>query len=134
MRMAGTSVLLLALAVSIWSQTHKSLRQRIPAPQPEKYEHVRDANDWRNPYLIVRPDGIEIVGMTPLGRAIPVESVQDVLEGLPVSEWPYGLIVAVQDIGIQSGKTDGTRIEANRVKLLHLLKQLGIRVDRWPSA
>ena len=134
MRIAGMSVFLLALAAWSWSQTEKPLRQRVPAPQPEKYVQVRDARDWKNPFLIVRPDGIEILGMTPLGRAIAVGSVQPVLEGLPVSEWPYGLIVAVQDIGIQSRKTDRARIEANLVKLLHILKQLGISVDRWPSA
>jgi len=31
-----------------------------------------------------------------------------------------------------SGKTDLAHIEANRTKLLNLLKELGIAVDRWP--
>ena len=70
--------------------------------------------------------------MTPVGRAITVESVPGVLERLPASAWPYGLVVAVQDIGILSGKTDLAHIEANRTKLLNLLKELGIAVDRWP--
>ena len=52
------------------------------------------------------------------------------LERLPASAWPYGLVVAVQDIGILSGKTDLAHIEANRTKLLNLLKELGIAVDR----
>ena len=69
--------------------------------------------------------------MTPVGRAITIESVPGVLERLPASAWPYGLVVAVQDI-ILSGKTDLAHIEANRTKLLNLLKELGIAVDRWP--
>jgi len=114
------------------AQTSRSLENRIPKPDPKKYHSVQDAKDWKNPYLIVRRDGIEIVGMTPVGRAITVESVPGVLERLPASAWPYGLVVAVQDIGILSGKTDLAHIEANRTKLLNLLKELGIAVDRWP--
>jgi hypothetical protein len=90
--------------------------------------------DWKNPYLIVRRDGIEIAGITPVGLAIAVESVPRVLERLPDSAWPYGLIVVVHDIGILSGKTDLACIEVNRTKLLNLLKELGVAVDRWPSA
>ena len=125
---------LVAAAHIGFTQTSRSLENRIPKPDPKKYHSVQDAKDWKNPYLIVRRDGIEIVGMTPVGRAITVESVPGVLERLPASAWPYGLVVAVQDIGILSGKTDLAHIEANRTKLLNLLKDLGIAVDRWPSA
>jgi len=116
------------------AQTSRSLQVRIPRPDPQKYRSVRDAKDWKNPYLIVRRDGIEILGMTPVGRAIAVESVPGMLERLPDSAWPYGLVVAVQDIGIVSGGADLANIEANRTKLLNLLKRLGVAVDRWPSA
>jgi hypothetical protein len=116
------------------TQTSRSLQNRIPKPDPEKYHSVRDAKNWRNPYLIVRRDGVEIVGVTPVGRAIAIESVPEVLERLPNSAWPYGLVVAVQDIGILSGKTDPADIEANRTKLQNLMKELGITVDGWPSA
>ena len=123
---------LVAAAHIGFTQTSRSLENRIPKPDPKKYHSVQDAKDWKNPYLIVRRDGIEIVGMTPVGRAITVESVPGVLERLPASAWPYGLVVAVQDMGILSGKTDLAHIEANRTKLLNLLKELGIAVDRWP--
>jgi hypothetical protein len=116
------------------AQTSRSLQGRIPKPDPKKYHSVRDAKDWKNPYLIVRGDGIEILGMTPVGRAIAVESVPGVLDRLPDSAWPYGLVVAVQDIGIVSGRADLANIETNRTKLLNLLKGFGVAVDRWPSA
>ena len=124
---------LVATACIGCTQTSRSLHTRIPKPDPKKYNSVQDAKDWKNPYLVVRRDGIEIVGITPVGHAISVESTPGTLEKLPDSAWPYGLIVAVQDIGIVSGKTDLARIEANRTKLLNLLKDLGIAVDRWPS-
>lgn len=116
------------------TQTSRSLQHRIPKPDPKKYHAVQDARDWKNPYLIVRRDGIEILGITPVGRAIAVQSVPGALERLPDSAWPFGLVVAVQDIGILSGETDLARIDANRTNLLNLLKELGIVVDRWPSA
>jgi hypothetical protein len=116
-----------------WTQTPQSLQNRIPKPDPKKYHAVQDGKDWKNPYLIVRRDGIEIVGMTVVGQAIPVDSVPGVLKGLPNSAWPYGLVVAVQDIGLVS-EGDPPRIEANRKRLLMLLKKLAIAVDRWPSA
>src|SRR5438132_7649987 len=96
---------LVAAAHICFTKTYQSLEIRIPKPDPKKYHSVQDAKDWKNPYLVVRRDGIEIVGMTPVGRAITVESVPGVLERLPASAWPYGLVVAVQDIGILSGKT-----------------------------
>lgn len=116
-----------------WAQTPQSLQNRIPKPDPKKYHAVQDARDWKNPYLIVRRDGVEIVGMTAVGQAIPVDSVPGVLKGLPESAWPYGLVVAVQDIGLVS-EGDPPRIEANRKRLLMLLKKLAIAVDLWPSA
>ena len=116
-----------------WTQTPQSLQNRIPKHDPKKYHAVQDAKDWKNPYLIVRRDGIEIIGMTAVGQAIPVDSVPGVLKGLPDSAWPYGLVVAVQDIGLVS-EGDPPRIEANRKRLLMLLKKLAIVVDLWPSA
>jgi hypothetical protein len=133
--LVGLLLVQLVVAVCIGgTQTSRPLQDRIPKPDPKKHHSVQDAKDWKNPYLIVRRDGIEIVGVTPVGQAMSIESVPGMLEKLPDSAWPYGLVVAVQDIGILSGKTDLARIEANRTKLLNLLKGLGVAVDRWPSA
>jgi hypothetical protein len=123
---------LIASTLIGWTQTPQSLQYRIPKPDLRKYQAVQGARNWKNPYLIVRRDGIEIVGMTAVGQAIPVDSVPGVLKGLPDSAWPYGLVVAVQDIGIVS-EGDPPRIEANRKRLLMLLKKLAIAVDLWPS-
>ena len=117
-----------------WAQTSRTLRERIPKPNPTKYRSVRDGVDWKNPYLVVRPDGVEIVGMTPVAHPIAVESVPAVLEKLPDAAWPYGLIVAVQDVGIVGSIADTPRINANRAKLLKLLQELGVAVDPWPAA
>jgi hypothetical protein len=116
-----------------WTQTLPSLQSRIPRPDPKKYQAIRDAADWKNPYLIVRRDGVEIIGRMAVGHSIPVDSVPGALKELPDSAWPYGLVVAVQDIGIVS-PGDPARIKVNRKTLLALLKKFDIAVELWPSA
>ena len=115
-----------------WTQT--SLQSRIPKPDPKKYHAIQDGKDWKNPELVVRPEGIEVVGITPAGQAIPAESVPDKLEHLPDSAWPYGLIVMVSDAGIVSSSNVQPSIQANRARLLKILKAHGIAVDLWGSA
>jgi len=86
-----------------------------------------------NPYLVVYPDGIEVSGITS-GRHVPVDLLPDILNRLPNSAWPYGLIVAVQTTGLVGGEDDVATAAGNMGKLLRLLKQIGITVDRRPSA
>ena len=124
-----------ALAPIGWTQTSQQpLQNRIPKPDPKKYHAIQDGKDWKNPKLVIRPEGIEIIGITPAGQAIPVESVPGVLERLPNSAWPYGLVVAAWYIGIVSSSRDLPLIKANESKLLKVLKAHGIVVDLWPSA
>jgi hypothetical protein len=117
-----------------WTQPSHLLRSRIPKPDPKKYHAIRDGKDWKNPMLVIRPEGIEVIGITPVAQAIPAESVLDELEHLPDSAWPYGLIVMVSDAGIVSSANVLPRIQANRAKLLKILKAHGIAADLWPSA
>jgi hypothetical protein len=125
---------LLTSILTVRSQTSPSLSSRIPKPDPNKYQVIRDGKDWQNPYLVVRPEGIEIYRITPPARGVPVESVLDILEHLPDSAWPYGLVVVVSDVGVLSSRKDVPRINANRSKLVKTLKRQGIAVELWPSA
>jgi DNA-binding NarL/FixJ family response regulator len=123
-----------SLVSGLFSQTVHSLRQRIPQADPEKYRHIMDGSDWRNPMLVVRPEGIEIVGITPAGQVVTADSVPEKLEHLPDSAWPYGLIVMVSDASIVSSPKVYPRIQTNRSKLLKVLKTHGIAVHLWSSA
>jgi hypothetical protein len=123
---------LLTITASAIAQTNVSLRQRIPKADPSKYQQVRDGKDWKNPYLVVRRDGVEIIGFTSAEPAIPLESIAAELERLPASAWPYGLVVAVQDISLGSA-ADWPLVHSNRAKLLEILKKLGIKAELWPS-
>ena len=90
---------------------------------------MQDAKDWKNPYLVVRRDGIEILGITEAGQGIPVRAK---LENLPDTAWPYGLVVARQDNSLRP-EGDDSLIEANRRALVRVLDRLGVTVDPWPS-
>lgn len=83
---------------------------------------------------MIRHEGIEIIGVTLAGRAVQVESVPTLLEELPDSAWPYGLVVAAWELAITSSSQDMPLIKANEKKLLKVLNAHGILVDLWPSA
>lgn len=123
-----------SVAMISLAQTFLPLPNRIPKADPKKYLAIRDGQGWQNPKMFVRPEGIEVVGVTPAARGIPAESVPDVLERLPDSAWPYGLVVAVSDVGVIGSRKDLPRIQANRIKLLKILRHYGIVVELWPSA
>jgi hypothetical protein len=108
--------------------------RRLP-PDPGKYRAARDAADWQNPYLTVRPNGVEVKARSALlkdGRTVPVERLEETLKSLPLTAWPYGNVVAVQEIGIRS-KSDDHLIERNRVEAERVLKSLGTEVV-WQSS
>jgi hypothetical protein len=117
-----------------WTQGSQSLRQRIRKADPNEYRSIKDGQDWKNPYLIVHPDGIEIIELGARRPVIDVRAIPGVLQGLPDSAWPYGLVVAVQDAGLVSSAADTPRVASNRTALLEVLKKLGVVVELWPSA
>jgi len=111
------------------------LKNRIPVADPKSYRAVLDARDWKNPYLIVRRDGIEVrtTGVDMSGPTMPVESVVPFLEMLPKTAWPYGLVVAVQENGVRSGDDDAS-IKRNSTELLSQLRKISVKANLWPSA
>jgi hypothetical protein len=109
------------------------LKNRIPPPDPNKYLSVRDARDWRNPYLMVQANGIRPISATMETRAMSPADIVAYLEKLPSMAWPYGLVVAVQENGIRAGDDDA-RIKRNREELVRLLEKAGVKVALWPSA
>lgn len=120
--------------------TISRLRDRIPAANPSRYRDLRDAKDWRNPYLVVHTDGVKIQkrGDDYSAPIVPIGEVLETLEKLPASNWPYGLVVSVQENSICGGDRDGVadclaRMRTNRLDLVNRLQQAGILVKLWPS-
>jgi hypothetical protein len=57
--------------ISVAQTTPSPLPNRIPKADPKKYQAIRDGQDWQNPKMSVRPEGIEVIGITPPGRGDP---------------------------------------------------------------
>ena len=111
------------------------LKNHVPEADRKSFRPVLDARDWKNPYLMVRRDGIEVrtTGVDTSAPTMPVKSVVPFLEMLPKTAWPYGLVVAVQENGVRSGDDDAF-IKRNSSELLNQLRKNSVKADLWPSA
>jgi hypothetical protein len=111
------------------------LNSRIGPANPDRYKAIRNAKDWDNPYLVIRRDGIEVIAKSlPSGRTtVASADLQRTLTELPVTAWPYGRVVALQDIGSRA-PGDEQPIADQRSATLATLKTLQVTVEGWPSA
>jgi len=111
------------------------LDPRIPPADPDKYKSIQDGRDWRNPYISIQGDGIDIlVSNSPVNwKLIQADELSSALRALPVSAWPYGRVVAAVDGGGPQSGTPQSR-KRNRAKAEEVLKALGVTIDWWPGA
>jgi hypothetical protein len=107
--------------------------QQIPPADPKKYQYVMgDYRDWRNPYLIIRKDGVGLLDVANHEqRLIKLEDLPQTLAQLPTSAWPYGRVVAVQENGLRASGDD-VLIRKNRGIVLGTLEGLRILVSLGP--
>jgi len=110
-----------------------ALDPRIPPAAQEKIASIRDAHDWFNPYCVIKGDGVSLRANSQEYESVPIDELAVRLSRLPVAAWPYGRIVAVQEIGIRSGD-DNALIKRNRASIEKVLRSLGLTINWWPSA
>jgi hypothetical protein len=108
--------------------------QQIPPADPKKYGQAPASADWRNPYLIIRKDG---VGLLDAGnneeRLIKLEDLPNALAQLPQSAWPYGRVVAVTEVGVRASGDD-VLIRKNRGIVLGTLESMHVLVSIGPPS
>ncbi len=108
--------------------------ESIPAPDPSKYPNFTDMTDWKNPYLVVREDGIGFVDLSNHEiHILKQEEIPAELVSLPSSAWPYGRVVLVAQ-AVPKDATDQTKAELrkNRALLLGTLKELDVQFREAP--
>jgi hypothetical protein len=108
--------------------------ESIPAPDPTKYPPFNDMVGWKNPYLVVREDGIGFVDLS--NREIHIlkpEEIPAELVSLPSSAWPYGRVVLVAQAAPKDA-TEQTKadLRKNRALLIGTLKELDVQVHEAP--
>ncbi len=124
----------LSLACSEKSAPNKpspeAVLQAIPAADPAKYDHVQNAKNWRNPYLIVRPDGVALYDPADSAEILlKPEEVIGALAQLPRSNWPYGRVVAAAETASASDQ-QGIAIRRNKGLVGGLLEEVHVAI-RW---
>ncbi len=113
--------------------TPQSALQAIPAPDSAKYDSIRDMKNWRNPYLIVRADGVALFDVADSAEIVlkPNDLLPE-LAKLPASNWPYGRVVAATE-STRGSEQDAVAIRKNKGILGGLLQ--GAHIDvKWVPA
>ncbi len=107
----------------------------IPQAVPEKYRSPDAKKGWRNPYLIIREDGVALLDPDDhLERILKPEELTRTLGDLPTSAWPYGRIVAVTENGVKGSADGEARIRKNRAVVAGTLESLHVVINWIPSA
>ena len=109
--------------------------QAIPAANRETYRARTAAKDWKNPYLIVRDDGIGLLDLSNNEiHILKPDQVPAALATLPSSAWPYGRVVAVRE-GETSGSPEASKVQLrkNRALLAGTLEGLKIAINWIPA-
>jgi len=109
--------------------------QQIPPADAQKYGQMRDPKAWRNPYLLVKPDGLWLLDASNNEeRPLKPDQVLNALAALPSSEWPFGRVVAVQEIVSENSDADRIAVRKNRAILAGTLEGAKILIDWVPSS
>jgi hypothetical protein len=108
--------------------------QKIPPADPQKYASLKDMKAWRNPYLIIRVDGVGLLDVGDnLTQILDPDKLPEALANLPASAWPYGRVVAVQEPNAPSSAEEKARFLKNRALVAGTLKSLNV-VITWVSS
>lgn len=132
-----TALLLLALLSASCTgpangSTSNPQLQSVPAANAEVYKKV-DIKAWKNPYIIVRGDGVGLLDVTNNEEHIlKIDDLSDALAKLPASAWPYGRVVALADD--RSPAADKGRIRENKATIASMLHSSQVEIEWVPSS
>ncbi|HVN20471.1 MAG TPA: hypothetical protein VMU05_16925 [Dongiaceae bacterium] len=113
----------------------QQILQAIPPADSAKYSRIRDMKNWRNPYLIVRADGVALFDVADSAEIIlKPEDLLQALAKLPASNWPYGRVVAAAEAGVVGSEQDKVALRKNKGIVGGILQGAHITVDWVPSA
>ncbi len=109
--------------------------QAIPAADPAKFHDARVAKSWKNPYLIVKADGVALLDVANNEEHImhPNELTQKLAQ-LPDSAWPYGRVVAVTEAAPNNSDHDKAEIRKNKAIVAGTLEGMHVAINWIPAA
>ena len=108
--------------------------QTIPASDPAQVEHIHDMKTWRNPYLIIRPDGVALLDAADNAEIqLKPAELLPALAALPASNWPYGRVVAATE-NHRGSEQDQVEIRRNKGIVGGMLEGAHVAIKWVPSA
>ena len=110
--------------------------QAIPAVDRSTYQLPRDLNDWKNPYLVIRNDGVGLLDLP--NNQIHIfdpNEIPDALAKLPPGAWPYGRIVAIAEAAPTNNTEDErATIRKNRAIVAGALQGMQVLIHWVPKS
>jgi len=113
----------------------EAVLQGIPAADPAQVERIHDMKSWRNPYLIVRTDGVSLLDSADNAEiTVKTDDLLAALARLPASNWPYGRVVAAAEVSARSSAQDAVAIRRNKGIVGGMLASAHVAIKWVPAA
>lgn len=113
----------------------EALLQAIPAADLAQVERIHDMKTWRNPYLIVRPDGVALLDAADSAEIkLKPDELLPALAALPASNWPLGRVVAATEGGASASGQDGAALRRIKGIVGGELRGAQVAIKWVPSA
>jgi len=107
----------------------------LPPADPQMFRKVRDMKEWKNPYLIIRVDGIALLDRTDNEQKILTpDQLVEALAGLPASAWPYGRVVAIAESAVSGSDQEKAQLRKNRALAAGTLEGSQVLINWVPSS
>jgi len=91
--------------------------------------------NWRNPYLLVLPEGIGLLDLSNNEQhLLNPDDVLRALADLPASAWPYGRVVVVSQNAVTGSEEQRIAIRRNKGILAGSLENAHVLINWVPSA
>jgi hypothetical protein len=109
--------------------------QAIPAADPGKFHDAHITKSWKNPYLIVKADGVALLDVANNEEHImnPDELTRKLAQ-LPDTAWPYGRVVAVTESTPNGSDHDKAEIRKNKAIVAGTLEGMHVAINWIPAA
>jgi len=113
----------------------EALLQAIPAADLAQVDRIHDMKTWRNPYLIVRPDGVVLLDAADSAEIkLKPDELLPALAALPASNWPLGRVVAATQDGASASERDGAALRRIKGIVGGELRGAQVAIKWVPSA
>jgi hypothetical protein len=141
-----------ALAKATTRDQQRAALSQVPLPTKSQYVNVHEPAAWKNPFLSVGADTIDL--RITLADANPSEvgegtmlrpesarrqelqlrpsDLADAVVALPAGAWNYGRVIAIAEAPGANPK-DRPKIRRNVEAAIQQLNDLGVVVEEWPT-